>query len=283
MYLFVFGLALVGYDGLDAAAVAVLLLVNGVGAHDVVAFALGELVERVLVDGARSLVLLLIFLEASEGQAQLLVEVLVAKEVYGALVGFARRLHVAVLLLELGKAQPILGHRVHVDHALVEEARSLGLLVAQLELDVRVPRLLVRMPLHPALEYLPTAADVAQHLLHVRVLVPELVGARQHGCGAVEQVARVVDLLVAHLHLGILEPQRYEAMVDVERSLPYGARSLDLLLRLLPLRVLDPVGDVQAVATYVVLELLALLQPKLVELLRVGDLLLGRLVFVLKR
>ena len=38
------------------------------------------------------------------------------------------------------------------------------------------------------------AGHIVQHLLHVGVLVPELVGARQDGHRAVPQVTRVVHL-----------------------------------------------------------------------------------------
>lgn len=38
----------------------------------------------------------------------------------------------------------------------------------------QLPHLVVGLPLHPPLEHLPGAGDVADHLLHVNVLVPQL-------------------------------------------------------------------------------------------------------------
>ena len=79
-----------------------------------------------------------------------------------------------------------------------------------------------------------------QPCLHVDVLVPQLVDAREQRDGAVPHVARVVHKLVRHLHLRVLEPERGAAVVMHQRALPDGARSLEVLLRLLPFRVLDP-------------------------------------------
>lgn len=47
------------------------------------------------------------------------------------------------------------------------------------------------------------ASDVAEHLLHVYVLVLELVHSRQERHRTVPDIARVVDELVLHLYLGI--------------------------------------------------------------------------------
>lgn len=71
------------------------------------------------------------------------------------------------------------------DIALVDGAGPVHLLVSQLEVDVRMPGLLLRPPLHPALEHLPGTSDVPEHLLHVCVLVPstessELIGHGQN-------------------------------------------------------------------------------------------------------
>lgn len=71
------------------------------------------------------------------------------------------------------------------DIALIDGAGPVHLLVSQLEVDVRMPGLLLGPPLHPALENLPGTSDVPEHLLHVRVLVPstessELIGHSQN-------------------------------------------------------------------------------------------------------
>ena len=121
--------------------------------------------------------------------------------------------------------------------------------------------------------HLACAGNVPQHLLHVRVLVPELVGAGQNGDGAVPYVARMVDLLVLHLHLGVLEPDYDAAVVDVECSLVDRACALELTLRCLPYGVLDPVGHYGAVLANVVLEFFPLLHLEVGELARIRDLL----------
>ena len=80
------------------------------------------------------------------------------------------------------------------DLALIDGAGPVHLLVSQLEVDVRMPGLLLRPPLHPALEHLPGTSDVPEHLLHVRVLVPsiepsELIGHGQNDFGKKQSLA----------------------------------------------------------------------------------------------
>ncbi len=65
--------------------------------------------------------------------------------------------------------------------------------------------------------------DVVEHLLHVGVLVPELIGPGQDRDGAVPQVSCVVHLLVSHLHLRVLEPQSDVSMIHVQCSLIDGS------------------------------------------------------------
>ena len=61
--------------------------------------------------------------------------------------------------------------------------------------------------------------NIVEHLLHVGVLVPELVGAGQDGHPSVPQVPGVVNLLVPHLALGVLQPQTDVAVVNIQSSL----------------------------------------------------------------
>ena len=65
---------------------------------------------------------------------------------------------------------------------------------------------------------------MVEHLLHVGVLVPELVGPGEDGDGAVPEVPRVVHLLVPHLHLCVLQPQTDVPMVHVQCSLIHRSR-----------------------------------------------------------
>ena len=100
---------------------------------------------------------------------------------------------------------------------------------------------------------------IAEYLLHVGVLVPELLHARQQRRRAIPQIACAIDVLVPHLRvdvrccqsrctqrldtaaslsprqhhrtyfeLGVLEPQHGVACVDAERTLHHGARALRL-------------------------------------------------------
>lgn len=64
------------------------------------------------------------------------------------------------------------------DIFLIDAAGLVHFLIAQLKVDVRMPGLFLRLPLHPALKHLPAAGNVSQHLLHIGVLVP---GAQTYG------------------------------------------------------------------------------------------------------
>lgn len=113
--------------------------------------------------------------EASKSEVKLLVGIFIAEEVQTTLKDIPRLIDVTSLLLESGQSKPILGLGVNLDEALIQASSSIDLFVSKLELYVRVPGLLVRLPLHPALEDLSATRDVAEHLLHVGVLVPELI------------------------------------------------------------------------------------------------------------
>uniref|UniRef100_A0A8W7P2P9 Uncharacterized protein n=1 Tax=Anopheles coluzzii TaxID=1518534 RepID=A0A8W7P2P9_ANOCL len=261
---------------LDARPVAVLFLVYRVRLVQFRRAILRQVVQRVLVDDAHAVVLLLALLEASERDEQPLVGVIVAEELDRPLVHSARPIDEPVRLLEPGVLDPVLHLRMYHHEPLVDRAGPVDLFVAQLEVDVRLPRLLLRLPFHPALKHLPGAGNILQHFFHVRVLVPELVDTRQYRDRPVPQIARMVHLPVLHLHLRVLQPYRNVPMVVIDRTLPDRPGALNFLLRLFPLRVLDPVADDHAVFAQIVLERFAL--PLLVvgQLGRIGNLLLRR-------
>lgn len=149
--------------------------------------------------------------------------------------------------------------------------------------DVGHPRGVVRLEPHPPLEHLPHPLGAPQHLLHVRVPVPERVHAGQQRHGPVPDVARVRDKPVAHLHLGVLDPRGHVAVVDLEGALPHGARAPKVALRLLPRRVLGPGARLPPPhAPRRVLKLAALVGAVLCELLGVGDDAGGRAEVVLE-
>ena len=76
------------------------------------------------------------------------------------------------LALELGIIHPSLHRRVAPNVSLVNPPGPVDLVIPQLHFDVGSPPLVVGLPLHPPLEDLASPRDVAQHLLHVDVLVP---------------------------------------------------------------------------------------------------------------
>jgi hypothetical protein len=164
---------------------------------------------------------------------QLLIDVILSEELNASLKNLPGAADVVVFLLKLGVLDPVLDLRVGDDKLLVDGARPVELLVAQLKVDVGLPGLLLGLPLHPPLKHLPGTRRVAQHLLHVRVLVPELVGARQDGDGAVPNITCVVHLPQPHLHLGVLEPHHDVAVVHVQRTLVHRPRPASVGERLM--------------------------------------------------
>mmetsp|Transcript_5045 Transcript_5045/g.13473 ORF Transcript_5045/g.13473 Transcript_5045/m.13473 type:complete len:234 (+) Transcript_5045:2479-3180(+) len=137
---------------------------------------------------------------------------------------------------------------------------------------------MVGFPTHPRLEYRPRVRDLPHHLLHVYVLVPELVDARQELHRSVPHVSRVVDELVRHLHLRVLEPQGLGPVVVVQRAFPHGPRAREVLLRFFPFGVLDPHGFVPVHASDQIFKFFTFLEAVLGEFLGVDDLLLWRAV-----
>ena len=75
---------------------------------------------------------------------------------------------------------------------------------------VRRPRVVVGLPIHPAVEDDARAREVSHHLFHVHVLEPELLDARHQRDRAVPNVPRRVDVPVPHLHFGIPGEKREE-------------------------------------------------------------------------
>mmetsp|Transcript_40264 Transcript_40264/g.67498 ORF Transcript_40264/g.67498 Transcript_40264/m.67498 type:complete len:204 (-) Transcript_40264:122-733(-) len=130
---------------------------------------------------------------------------------------------------------------------------------------------MVGLPLHPPLEDGTRSRHVAQHLLHVDVLVPQLIHARQQLHGTVPQVARMVHAAVPHLHVHVLQPNGNVVVVHVQRALPDRARTGQVALAFFPFRVLHPGALVPSYSSDSVLKLLSLLQPVFGQLFRIGD------------
>ena len=267
----------IGNNALNAGPVSVLFLMNCISLIKLLTRVFGQLLQSVLINRSRSLMLFLVLLKSGKSHIQLLIHILIAQKLNRSFEDLSRGLNPVAMLLESRIADPIFRLRMNAYQPLVDVPSPVNFFIAQLEFNVRVPRLLIWLPFHPALEDLPAARDVSQHLLHVRVFVPELVGTRQNGGCAVEQVSSVVYLLVSHLHLGVLEPDGYGAVVHVQRAFPNGASADDLLLRLFPLGVFDPVGQVETVAADVVFELAPLLQTERCDLFWIAEFLFRRL------
>ena len=268
--------ALADEDVLDRLARAVGLLEGCEGGVERVGARARDVVERVAVDGARALVLVGALLEGGKGdkEARVVAElaaVAAAERVDGARVDVARARGVVLRLLEARVAQPRADGRSRGDEALVHAARARDLADAQLKLGVREPRGLGGVPLHPALKDEALADVVAEHVLHERVLVPQLRLPRQDVHRAVPHVPRAVAVAVPHLELRVLEPERHVPRVLVHRPLVHAPRAVQLVLALLPHRVLQVRRHARPVPPQRVLKLLPLVHPVLLQLVLVRN------------
>lgn len=181
----------------DVSSIAELLLVNGVSAENVVARLFGQMLERVFVDHAASVVFLLSFFESGEFQQKTFVDMFFAEEFDRPFVNSSRGFDVIVLLLEFGVTNPILRFGMRDNEAFVDHSCAFQFVVTQFEFDVGVPGLFVRLPFHPPFEDLSATGDVRQHFLHVRVFVPELIRAGKNGDRSIPNISRVIDLFVS--------------------------------------------------------------------------------------
>lgn len=98
---------------------------------------------------------------------------------------------------------------------------------------------MVWLPLHPALKNLPGSWDVAQHLLHVDVFVPQLINSGQDLDCPVPDVAGMIDEAMPHLHLGIFKPDGGICVSYFQRPLPDWPGPSEILLPLFPLCILQ--------------------------------------------
>ena len=155
-----------------------------------------------------------------------------------------------VFLLEPGELQPVLHVWMHAHEPSVGLPGPLDLPVAQFEIDVRLPGLLLWLQFHPAFEYLPCAGDIAEDLFHVGVLVPEL-AIPGHQCdGTMKNVASPTYLTVPHFHFGISQPNGRVFVMHIQATLKHSSGSFDFMLRILELGVFDPVGQDESILAY---------------------------------
>mmetsp|Transcript_3550 Transcript_3550/g.12885 ORF Transcript_3550/g.12885 Transcript_3550/m.12885 type:complete len:640 (+) Transcript_3550:27-1946(+) len=229
---------------LDLVPVPMLLLKPDVVRVELLGLLPGDIVQRVLVDCPGAVELLAKLLKLGK----------LLEKVNGVgvepelpdrgLVHLPCPLPLPELALELGIIHPSLHRRVAPNVSLVNPPGPVDLVIPQLHFDVGSPPLVVGLPLHPPLEDLASPRDVAQHLLHVDVLVPQLIYPREERARPVPHVPCVVHILVPHFHLGVLEPKRDVPVRHLERPLVHGPRPRQVVLRVLPFRVLAPRADV---------------------------------------
>ena len=93
-------------------------------------------------------------------------------------------------------------------------------MLAQADLDIGCPTMMVRLPMHPALKYLPGSWHIVQHFLHMDVLVPQLINTWQKSNSSVPHIPGMIDEPCTHLHLGILQPKSDACIADLQSSLP---------------------------------------------------------------
>ena len=160
---------------------------------------------------------------------------------------------------------------MHDCESLKDTPRALELPVSLLKLNISHPHRLVWLPAHPPLESLPCARNVAQHLLHVDILIPQLVHSWHDRHCPIQQIARMVDIPLFHLGLDVPHPQLHIRRFRVQGPLKYRPRSPVLFLLELPGRVPHPVAHIEPIAAHIVLELLALAALKFMELFEVSE------------
>jgi len=100
-----------------------------------------------------------------------------------------------------------------------------GFIIPELKLDVGGPTMVIGLPIHPPLEDLAGTGHIAEHLLHVNEIIPELIDARQQRHSAVADVPGMVYKQVLHLDLGITKPHSRVLVIHLHHQGPFPYRS----------------------------------------------------------
>mmetsp|Transcript_12152 Transcript_12152/g.47089 ORF Transcript_12152/g.47089 Transcript_12152/m.47089 type:complete len:478 (+) Transcript_12152:651-2084(+) len=190
-----------------------------------------------LENGASALHLPAPGLELGKGGEESVIALVSVQLVQRALVHAASESELVVALLPLGVAEIAVLGGPRREEPLVDGASSVRLARAHLELDVGDPGLVLGLPAHPPLEHSAGVVQVPHRLFEPRVLVPELVVAREERHDPVKHVAGAVDELVSQLHGHVPVPHASVLVVHVKAPLQHGARSVELLLLLFELGV----------------------------------------------
>ena len=119
---------------------------------------------------------------------------LVPEEFQRLLKHLSRLGEVPSFLLKLSPLYPNSRLRTHSNPSLVDRTRPVVLLVPHFHLDVSLPSLVIRFPLHPSLEHLAGAWHILEEFFEVYVFVPQLIDSREEGHGAIEEVSSVLNI-----------------------------------------------------------------------------------------
>ena len=112
------------------------LLMDSVSLVQIGTLLLFHIVKSILVDHPRPVMLFLVLLKLGKGNEQLLVHVLLPKELKGALIDGPGAVDEPMALLKSGEPDPVAWLGVTIDKLLIDESCPVQLLVAQLKLDV---------------------------------------------------------------------------------------------------------------------------------------------------
>jgi hypothetical protein len=259
------------HDLVDLCRSSVLLLEVEVELVQLLGLLLRDVLQAELEDLPGPVVLPQLDLELREVQEVLLLQRFRPQLGDHSFVYAPRRLFLPIFKLELGHLEVAVEDGVRFQEVVQHFLRLLRLAHAFLEPQKRHPGLFAGAPLHPAGEDAPRLHVLAEQFLHIGVLEPELVLARQVVDCAFPDVPGVVDELVLHLHLGVLQPQALVGVVDLEGAFEDRPRPVVFLEVFLPLAVAHPHREVVALSPQLVLELPALLLLVDVQFLLVHD------------
>ena len=219
-------------------------------------------------------------LELGELDEELFTKGTLAKLSKGTLIVEPRVSVVTLVLLKISRFDIAGGDWVRVDESLKDAATPINLPETLLEFQKSVPGVLCWLPGHPVFENSSCALNLAKHLFHESILVPELVHSWHVLTGTLPHVPSRVDKLVPHLHLSVLKPQSHVLEVHADCSFENGASPTEFTDAGLPLSILKPSAHVVFLHTEGVFEILAHAVLVVVKLIRVGDAHLGRLVLI---
>ena len=103
-----------------------------------------------------------------------------------------------------------------------------------LKLGISQPRLLLRLPTHPAFKYLSSRTVIANDFLHVSILIPKLIDPRHVVNSSFPNIFSMIDKLMSHFHFRILQPQPNVLKINLQRSFENRPRSSKLGKPLFP-------------------------------------------------